>query len=46
MDPAAWAVVGVVALSLVALLALARSRAWNSDGSDDARRDEPRDESA
>ena len=38
MDAAAWAVVGVVGLALVALLALARRKAWNADGSDDERR--------
>ena len=38
MDAFAWDVVAVVGLSLVALLALARRRAWNADGSDDERR--------
>ena len=45
MDAAAVAIVGAVALSLVGLVALARRRKWNADGSDDARRaaldDEP-----
>lgn len=38
MDALAVAVVAVVGVSLVALLAMARSRAWNADGSDDRRR--------
>lgn len=31
-------IVGIVILSLAALLAMARRKAWNSDGSDDQRR--------
>lgn len=38
MDPAAVAVVAAVGLSLVALIAMARRRAWNADGSDDKKR--------
>lgn len=38
MGPASIAVVVVVALSLLALLAMARRKAWNADGSDDERR--------
>ncbi len=38
MDAAAVAIVAAVGASLVALLALARRRAWNADGSDDVRR--------
>ena len=38
MDPLAITVVAVVGLSLVALLAMARRKAWNADGSDDERR--------
>jgi hypothetical protein len=45
MDAIAVVILALVALSLVALLAMARRRAWNADGSDDARRagadDEP-----
>ena len=47
MDAAALAVVAVVLVSLVTMLAMARRKAWNADGSDDERRvgakDEPRD---
>ena len=45
MDTVAVLIVGVVALSLVALIAMARRRAWNADGSDDERRKptDPRD---
>jgi hypothetical protein len=39
VDGAAVAIVGLVALSLVALVAMARRRSWNADGEDDARRD-------
>jgi hypothetical protein len=40
MEVVAWIVIGVVVVSLVALLAMARRRAWNVDGSDDERRDQ------
>ena len=47
MDAAALAVVAVVLVSLVTMLAMARRKAWNSDGSDDQRRaDRERDEQA
>lgn len=38
MEAAALAIVAVVFMSLVAMLAMARRKAWNSDGSDDQRR--------
>jgi len=38
MDAAAWIILAIVGLSLVALLALVRRRAWNADGGDDERR--------
>jgi heme/copper-type cytochrome/quinol oxidase subunit 2 len=38
VDVAALAIVGAVAVALVAIVAMARRRAWNADGSDDARR--------
>ena len=41
MDAAAVVIVGVVAVSLVALVAMARRRSWNADGSDDERRARP-----
>lgn len=44
MDLVAAAVVLVVGLSLVALIAMARRRAWNADGSDDERRRKRRDD--
>ena len=43
MDAVAVAILGLIALSLAVLLALARRRAWNADGSDDARRQGPDD---
>ncbi len=41
MDPVAIAILVLIALSLAGLLAMARRRAWNVDGSDDARREPP-----
>ena len=38
MDPVPWIILGVVVLSVVVLILLARRKAWNSDGSDDERR--------
>lgn len=38
MDWSAWTVAAVVGLSLVGLIIAASRRAWNVDGSDDARR--------
>ena len=38
MDLATLAIVAVVVASLVALLAMARRRRWNADGSDDEKR--------
>lgn len=46
MDAAALVIVGVVAVSLVALVAMARRRSWNADGEDDARREAPDEPSA
>lgn len=39
MDAIAVVILAGIALSLVGLLAMARRRAWNADGSDDARRE-------
>jgi len=41
MDAVAWAVVGIVVLSILVLLAAVRRKAWNADGSDDERRPRP-----
>ena len=41
MDAVAVVILALIALSLVGLLAMARRRAWNADGSDDARRQGP-----
>ena len=41
MDAVAVAILALIALSLAGLLLLARRRAWNADGSDDARREGP-----
>jgi len=41
MDAVAVVILALIAISLVVLLALARRRAWNADGSDDARREGP-----
>jgi hypothetical protein len=38
MDAAAWAIVLAVVAAAVALVCMARRRAWNADGSDDERR--------
>lgn len=40
MDATAVVIIGIVAVSLVALVAMARRRTWNVDGSDDDRREE------
>jgi len=45
MDLAAVAILALIALSVVGIVAMARRRAWNADGSDDARRRGPDDES-
>lgn len=44
MDAVAVAILALVVLSFVVLVAMARRRAWNADGSDDARRQGPDDE--
>ena len=41
MDSVAIGILAFIALSLVGLVAMARRRAWNADGSDDARRKGP-----
>lgn len=46
MDAIAVAILGLIALSLVGLLAMIRRRAWNADGSDDARREDPKTDGA
>lgn len=38
MDASAPIILAIVALAVVALVAMARRRSWNSDGSDDDRR--------
>lgn len=38
MDSVAWAIVVVVGVSALAIVAMARRRSWNADGSDDDRR--------
>jgi hypothetical protein len=35
LELSAWVVIGVVVVSLLALLTMIRKRAWNVDGSDD-----------
>ena len=44
MDAVAVAILALIALSAVGIVAMARRRAWNADGSDDARRRGPDDE--
>ncbi|HUR25447.1 MAG TPA: hypothetical protein VM327_05475 [Candidatus Thermoplasmatota archaeon] len=43
MDAVAVAILALIALAGLGLVALARRRAWNADGSDDARRRGPDD---
>lgn len=38
MDVVAFVIVAIVVLSLLGILAMARRRKWNADGSDDERR--------
>ena len=38
MDAAGWVLLGLIVAAVLALIALARRRAWNADGSDDERR--------
>ena len=40
MDATGWAIILVVVVAVLAIVLMARRRAWNADGSDDARRDE------
>ena len=41
MDAIGWAIVGVVLVAILAIVVMARRRAWNADGSDDRRRTGP-----
>jgi hypothetical protein len=43
MDLVAIAILVLIALSVIGIVAMARRRAWNADGSDDARRRGPDD---
>jgi hypothetical protein len=45
MDAVAVAILALIAIAVVGIVAMARRRAWNADGSDDARRRGPDDPS-
>ncbi len=38
MDAVGWIIVAAVVVAALAIVAMARRRAWNADGSDDERR--------